>query len=287
MILPHENPTVASVALHYDELDPYYREIWGEHVHHGLWESGKEALEQAVAQMTLLVARNAKAGPGKKICDVGCGYGATSRILANEFQAEVTALTVSKSQFDYAKNLTGAKLNPNYLLQDWFQSEFPENSFDAIISIESSEHMHDKADFFRRIASALKPGGRTVVCAWLAKEEPRPWEVRHFLEPICREGRLPGLGDRREYLKWISGAGLRLVEYEDLSQKVKKTWSHCALRMMKCLATNPKARELVFNRHRTNGIFAKTVLRLWASYQTGSLKYGIFTAEKSFNLRSL
>ena len=26
----------ADIASHYDELDRFYRDIWGEHVHHGL-----------------------------------------------------------------------------------------------------------------------------------------------------------------------------------------------------------------------------------------------------------
>ncbi len=26
-----------AIADHYDALDPFYRSVWGEHVHHGLW----------------------------------------------------------------------------------------------------------------------------------------------------------------------------------------------------------------------------------------------------------
>ena len=37
MILAGSAQTPAAVAAHYDELDPFYREIWGEHVHHGYW----------------------------------------------------------------------------------------------------------------------------------------------------------------------------------------------------------------------------------------------------------
>ena len=48
MIVPRETQTSAAVAEHYDELDPFYREIWGEHVHHGLWTTGRETPDQAV-----------------------------------------------------------------------------------------------------------------------------------------------------------------------------------------------------------------------------------------------
>ncbi|MBW8754357.1 MAG: SAM-dependent methyltransferase, partial [Sphingomonadales bacterium] len=42
MIVPDVPQTAAGVALHYDELDPAYRRIWGEHVHHGYWLTGRE-----------------------------------------------------------------------------------------------------------------------------------------------------------------------------------------------------------------------------------------------------
>ena len=32
MIHPNRPQTTAAVAAHYDELDPFYREVWGEHV---------------------------------------------------------------------------------------------------------------------------------------------------------------------------------------------------------------------------------------------------------------
>ncbi len=48
MIVPSELPSSTDVAEHYDELDWVYREIWGEHVHHGLWLTGVETPETAV-----------------------------------------------------------------------------------------------------------------------------------------------------------------------------------------------------------------------------------------------
>ena len=47
------------VAGHYDELDAVYREIWGEHVHHGLWRTGRESVAEAthaLADLSFAVA---------------------------------------------------------------------------------------------------------------------------------------------------------------------------------------------------------------------------------------
>jgi tocopherol O-methyltransferase len=31
MIIPAKEQTSAAVAQHYDDLDPFYRELWGDH----------------------------------------------------------------------------------------------------------------------------------------------------------------------------------------------------------------------------------------------------------------
>jgi SAM-dependent methyltransferase len=80
-------------------------------------------------------------------------------------------------------------------------------SFDHAYAIESTEHMADKEGLFLEVARTLKPGGRFVVCAWLSEDRPSRWRVRHLLEPICREGRLPGMGTRGEYEAWAAAAG--------------------------------------------------------------------------------
>src|SRR5258708_36268948 len=56
MIIPNGKVDSAAVAAHYDNLDRYYRELWGEHVHHGLWRTGRETPETAVRQLIDLVA---------------------------------------------------------------------------------------------------------------------------------------------------------------------------------------------------------------------------------------
>jgi tocopherol O-methyltransferase len=56
---------------------------WGEHVHHGLWLAGRDARRGRLAPARRWCRRRARA-PGDAVVDVGCGYGATSRLLAAE-----------------------------------------------------------------------------------------------------------------------------------------------------------------------------------------------------------
>jgi tocopherol O-methyltransferase len=268
------------VAAHYDDLDHFYREIWGEHVHHGLWRSRRESVEEATCNLIVEVAQQAQVQPGHRVCDVGCGYGGTARVLVEQYGAQVTALTVSPAQYDHASSLQPAATNPTYLLRDWLESGLSPAAFDSVIAIESSEHMADLAGFFAEIARVLKPGGRFVVCAWLSREAPRSWERRILLEPICREGRLFGLGSASEYRQLAQATGLVPVCFQDVTRQVKRTWPICARRVVRGFLKEPSYRQFLLRGKSPNRVFALTLLRIWLAYESGSLRYGILTGFK-------
>ena len=280
MIASKTELTSAAVADHYDELDHFYREIWGEHVHHGLWLTGKESAEVAVVQMAALVAGEGRVHAGTRVCDVGCGYGATARMFAQDYGAEVTALTVSPAQHEFAAAKNPASTNPRYLLCDWLKNDLPAESFDVVVAIESSEHMDDKAKFFAEAFRVLRPGGRCVVNAWLAREEASGFENRFILEPVCREGRMPSMGTAMDYRRLFEAAGFAFDAFQDRTRQVKRTWPVCALGFFAGLCRNPGYGRFLFNRHSHNRIFGLTMLRIWLAYNTGTMRYGVFTADK-------
>jgi tocopherol O-methyltransferase len=82
VIVPNQPQTTPAVASHYDELDSFYREIWGEHVHHGYWATGQETATEAAVSLIELLADRLRLTSGLRVCDIGCGYGATARYLA-------------------------------------------------------------------------------------------------------------------------------------------------------------------------------------------------------------
>lgn len=267
-----------AVASHYDELDHFYRDVWGEHVHHGLWLRGDEPREAAVLQLVDLVAARAQIGPGTRVCDIGCGYGATARVLV-EKGTDVTGITISPAQFAIATS-GGPGSNPNFVLGDWLTNELPSESFDAAYAIESSEHMPDKSRFFSQANRVLRPAGRLVVCAWLAAECPTASAERWLLEPICREGRMPHLGSVSDYQSLAHDTGFRLENFEDLTRRVEHTWPAIVRRLLGKFATQPRYLRFLFSRHARNRVFAVTIPRIWLAYRVNAMRYGIFTFVK-------
>ncbi|WP_285249254.1 class I SAM-dependent methyltransferase [Pseudarthrobacter sp. efr-133-R2A-89] len=277
MIVPDISQDAVAVADHYDELDPIYRRVWGEHVHHGLWGTGRETPGEAVEALVDTVGDRLGLKPGQACVDIGCGYGSTARRLAVTRGVSVTGFTLSGEQSHYA----AAHPVPGVDIQvrDWLDNGLPDASADAAWAIESSEHMVDKPRFFAAAHRVLAPGGRFVICVWLAETDAGGWKVRHLLEPICREGRLPSMGTREEYEAMAMAAGFEISGYEDVSRRVARTWPICARRLVKALFVDPEMRRLALRAR--NRVFVLSIPRLILAYRTGAMRYGIFTLTKA------
>src|ERR1700737_1232868 len=88
------------IIKHYDTVSPYYRSLWGEHLHHGYWIRGDESKEKAQLQLIEHLAQLANVKPDSDILDIGCGFGASSLYLAKRYNASVTGVTISKVQVE-------------------------------------------------------------------------------------------------------------------------------------------------------------------------------------------
>jgi tocopherol O-methyltransferase len=278
MILPRIPQTTAAVAAHYNDLDAFYREVWGDHVHHGYWATGRETPGEAAEALVDLLADRLEMRPGLAVADIGCGYGETARRLATTRRVEVTGFTVSAAQAAYAATKPAA--GTRIMVRDWLANGLPDACFDRAYAIESSEHMPDKQRFFDEAFRTLRPGGVFGIYAWLSKTEPKSWEVRHLLEPICREGRLPSMGDEADYRAMAEAAGFRVEMVSDISDRVRRTWWICLRRVAGKLVTEARYRRFLLERSAENRIFALTLLRLLAAYRTRSMRYCLLVLRK-------
>jgi tocopherol O-methyltransferase len=249
-------------------------------VHHGYWATGREDAAEATVALIDLLADRLKLLPGLRVCDIGCGYGATARYLAERFALDVTGVTVSAAQAQIARSRDVAAGSVSIQLLDWLGNSFATASFDRAYAVESSEHMIDKQRFFNEAFRVLRPGGLLVVCAWLAADDPRPWEVRHLLEPICREGRLPGLGDEADYRGFAEQSGFAVLAVEDLSDRVRRTWGICIRRALGRLVRSARYWRFLLDGKAGNRIFAVTLFRIMIAYRTRSMRYCLLVCRR-------
>ena len=273
-------PDITAIAAHYDDLDDLYRDIWGTDVHHGYWITEKESVTQAVANLTRLVAEKAAIRSGDRVCDIGCGYGGSARTFHHDYGADVTGLTISRKQYNHASAAANDNDRLTFVLGDALQNSLPEESFDAVIAIESTEHIALKLQLISEARSLLRCGGHFVIAAWLASGHFSAWQRKYLLEPICAESLLPGLASAEEYRAMLAQCDFHDLEFTDLTDRVKKTWTICALRLIRRWLGDSALRRRLGNPQFTNRVFAKTIFRIRLAYEMGAMRYGIFSAVK-------
>mgnify|MGYP006423178525 CR=1 FL=1 len=267
-------------APHYDRLDRFYRQLWGEHVHHGLWTDRAMTPAQAVRHLVRRVAHDAEVEAGTSVCDIGCGYGAPARLWAEEYGASVIGYTVSAAQHAYAQQQSVNGPRPDLRLRDFLAHGLSEESVDAAVAIESLTHMADPARAVREAAGVLRPGGRFVACVWMAGSAPSPWARRHLLDPICEEGRLSGLPTAADLRRWVEAAGLTLERLDDVTPLVRHTWTVVLGRFARALCTDPAVLRVLLDATEPERVFARTLPRIWLAQHLGVLRYGWVVATR-------
>lgn len=268
-----DDPT-ESVAGHYNRLDRFYRQLWGEHLHHGLWTDPAFSPAEAVRHLVHRVAADAQIGRGTRVCDVGCGYGAPARLWASAYGAEVTGFTVSQVQRDYAERQSVDGPTPENRLQDFLANDLSDESTDAVVGIESLTHIRAPRAVFREAARLLRPGGRLVLCVWMAAPSPSSWAREWLLDPICEEGRLSGLPTATVLHRWATESGLRVQRLDDVTSQVRRTWTVVLRRFLGALLTDPAVLRTLLDASEPDRVFARTILRIWMAQHLGALRYG-------------
>jgi tocopherol O-methyltransferase len=211
------------IIEHYDLASPYYRSLWGEHLHHGYWIGGDESKETAQIQLIEHLARLAHVKAGSRVLDIGCGYGGSSLYLAKKYGASATGITISPVQVQMAKEAaTKRNLDAGFLLMDAEEMQFAQ-PFDLLWSVESISHYHDPRRFFASAVKFLKPGGCFALTDWFQKENISPIDKKKFIEPI-EKGMMVELHGMNDYSDFLVSSGLRVVHRQDLTLDCAKTW---------------------------------------------------------------
>jgi cyclopropane-fatty-acyl-phospholipid synthase len=154
------------------------------------------------------------AGPGKRVLDIGCGWGGLGLYLAEIAGSDVTGITLSAEQLSVA-NARAAEKNlsrsARFLLQDYRDVQGP---FDRIVSVGMFEHVGVDfyASFFTRCAELLTDDGVMMLHSIGRSEGPdstNPW-IAKYIFPGCY---IPALS---EVLPAIERAGLLVCDVEIL-----------------------------------------------------------------------
>ena len=184
----------SGIAGFYDRSSGLWESMWGEHMHHGYYPADEPApktmADHQAAQIRMIdrvldwaseVSGSPESEDGawhpKRVLDVGCGIGGSTRHIAKRFAGSVlegTGITLSPFQRERAEILTSkATLHDKLSFRVQNALEMPmewQNKYDIVWSLESGEHMPDKPAFVKELCRVAAPGGRIIIVTWCHRD---------------------------------------------------------------------------------------------------------------------
>jgi MPBQ/MSBQ methyltransferase len=236
LLTPRNYESADSVANSYDEWteDGILEFYWGEHIHLGHYGSPPKSTDfnQAKYNFVHEMVRwgNLSQMPaGTTLLDVGCGIGGSSRILAKDYNFDVTGVTISPQQVKRAQELTPPGVDAKFQVDDAMALSFPDASFDVVWSVEAGPHMPDKAVFARELLRVLKPGGILVVADWNQRDDrqiPLNFWEKPVMKQLLDQWSHPAFSSIEGFAELLAETGLVAGEVttDDWTQETLPSW---------------------------------------------------------------
>lgn len=222
--------------------------------------------------------------PPKKVVDVGCGIGGSSRHIARKYEGSTAqGITLSPYQANRGNELAseqGLSERASFKVADALNMPFEDSSFDLVWSLESGEHMPDKTKFVQELMRVAAPGGRLIIVTWCHRDLERG-------EPCLtrREERLLAKINRAYYLpRWCSVDDyVRLLEKEGAVGIRRADWSYIIAPFWKAvIRSSLNWRSLVglmkSGPATIRGAYA--MLLMLRGFDSGLIKFGLITCTK-------
>jgi cyclopropane-fatty-acyl-phospholipid synthase len=156
-----------NIHAHYDLGNDFYS-LWLDpalNYSSALYLTPGEDLTAAQRNKHKALAQAMDLQPGQSLLEIGCGWGGFAEFAAQEYDAKVTAVTISRAQHDFAQQrIEEAGLNDRVAITLCDYRDI-EGQFDRVASIEMFEAVGERywPVYFNHLHDRLVPGGRAAL----------------------------------------------------------------------------------------------------------------------------
>jgi cyclopropane-fatty-acyl-phospholipid synthase len=209
----------AAISKHYNVSNTFYSYVLGPTMAYtcALFTKPDNSLEQAQEDKFDLVARKLDLEPGKRLLDVGCGWGGMARHAATQYGAEVVAITLSREQADWARDAVEKDgLSGRVTIVHGDYRDAPGAQYDAVSSIGLLEHVgvRNYGSYFTFLRAKLRDGGRLLNhCITRPDNRSRSGTGQFIDRYVFPDGELTGSG---RIISEAQDAGLEVIHEENL-----------------------------------------------------------------------
>ena len=158
-----------NIHAHYDLGNAFYG-LWLDPTmsYSSAWFDGRPEQCMVLAQQAKMrrALDECGVGPGSRVLEIGCGWGALAECAVADYRANVTGVTLSREQLAYAQNrLANAGLAAHAELRFQDYRDIDDPPFDAVVSIEMFEAVGREywGGYFASLRRLLKPGAQACV----------------------------------------------------------------------------------------------------------------------------
>jgi cyclopropane-fatty-acyl-phospholipid synthase len=259
-----------NIAYHYDLGNEFYAAWLDQTMTYSSAVFDRDTDDLATAQTNKYrrLADLADIQPGDHVLEIGCGWGGFATYAIEERGANVTGITISREQHDFAKKrLADAGLagRGDVRLVDYRDLN---GKFDKIVSIEMFEAVGQAywPTYFNAVSSLLKSGGRAALQAITIEEaafdeyQRDPDFIQRYIFP---GGMLPSMPRLEQP---VAAAGLKLVDETGFGQDYARTLAEWRARFQEAWP------------HLARGKFDSRFKRMWElylSYCEGGFRAGM------------
>jgi ubiquinone/menaquinone biosynthesis C-methylase UbiE len=142
---------------------------------------------------------------GRDLLEVGCGRGGGSAFLFERFAPRsMTGVDLAHIAIDRCRRHY-ARPGLTFLAADAQQLPFPDESFDAVVNVESSHCYPDMAAFLAEVRRVLRPGGLLLLADFRPTSSP-PGHANQDDVPALR--------------RQLAEAGMRTITEQDITAEV-------------------------------------------------------------------
>ena len=152
-----------NISYHYDLGNKFYSYWLDKSMTYSsaIFSKSNDDLEIAQINKYKKLAELVSVKDGDNILEIGCGWGGFSEFLGKQYNCNITAITISKEQYNFSKKrIERANLEKKINIK-FCDYRNIEGKFDKILSIEMFEAVGKEYwnEFFNKIRNVLNPNG--------------------------------------------------------------------------------------------------------------------------------
>lgn len=230
--IPYFNPIFEGLS----DQDGNTQAAFGRHVHWGYWhdpaqfDGSPEAFGEGAETLSRLICETAGVANGKRLIDVGCGFGGTIASLNERYdKLDMVGLNIDSGQLALASQLVQPRDQNAILFIEGDANRIPcqDRNFDIVLAVESIFHF-DRARFFAEVKRLLVSGGRFTLSDFLMSERASRYlggfdlfgqqEILHSYGMVDLSYSIP------RYLELAESNGLVLDQVIDITENTLPTY---------------------------------------------------------------